>query len=84
MIRRRVILEYEIQKLAEYDDDEYTCLGSTTRVRRETPGAVLYHVYDWDLEVWFPRNVLRLEENGDFDMIWCGTQFFKKKERERL
>ena len=84
MVRRRVVLEYEIQKLADYDDEEYVCLGSTTRVRRETPGAVLYHVYDWDMECWFPRRELRLEEKGDFDMIWVTQSFFKKKERERV
>ena len=82
MARRVTVLEYEVRRLADYDDEqEMEQLGTLNRVERETPGALLINVYDWGMSAWFPRNLVWKD---DEDVLWTTRSFFKRKERERL
>lgn len=76
---RRVVLEYPIRAVSEYDDSEYEVVGCVDGVERETEKAVLLKVPSWGgVQVWFPRYRLRLDD----DIIYCERSLYKEKERD--
>jgi hypothetical protein len=78
-LRRKVILEYPIRVLSEFDDDEYDVVGCVDGVERETEKAVQLRVPSWgDAVVWFPRYLLRLED----DIIYAERRIYKEKKRD--
>jgi hypothetical protein len=79
--RRTVVLAYDVQRLSEFDDEEYEQIGRVRDVTRETEKALLVKVPDWGVEVWFPRWRVRLDDD---DVLWVDRTMFEIKKRERV